>query len=59
MYTLHSIKNINICVCVFFHLLVSVAVVLESLAAQCVAVVKHVPESWMVKRPDREESLML
>lgn len=37
--------------------IVSVVVVLESLAAQFVAVVKPVPESWMVKKPDREASL--
>lgn len=43
----------------FLHQLVSVAVVLESLAAQRVAVVRPVPGNWMAKRPDREASLML
>lgn len=38
--------------------IVSAAVDPESLAAQCVAVVKRVPESWMVKKPGREASLM-
>lgn len=36
-----------------------VAVALVSRAVRHVAAVKLVPESWMVRRPDREESLML
>ncbi len=35
------------------------AVGLENPAAQRVAVARPVPGSWMVKRPDREASLML
>lgn len=46
-------------VCVFFHHLASAAAVLESLAAQRVAVVRLVPESWMVKKQDKEASLTL
>lgn len=46
-------------ICVFVRQPVSVAVGLESLAAQRVAVARPAPGSWMVKRPDREASLML
>lgn len=46
-------------VCVFLHPSVSVAVGPGSLAARPVAVAKLVPGSWMVRRPDREASLML
>ena len=46
-------------VCVILRPPVSVAVGPESLAARRVAVAKLVPGSWMVRRPDREASLML
>jgi len=36
-----------------------VAAALVSLAVRHVAAVRLVPESWMVRRPGREESLML
>lgn len=48
--------TIGICVC--FEP-ASVVVDLESLAAQHVAAAKPVPGSLMVRRPGREESLML
>lgn len=52
----YNVNIFSICVCV--RQPVSVAVGLESLAAQRVAVARPVPGSWMVKRPDREASLM-
>ncbi len=52
--------NIIYChICIFVHPLVSAAVGLESLAAQRVAAARPVPGSWMVRRPDKEASLML
>lgn len=52
-----DVNIFSVCFCVYQP--VSAAVGLESLAAQRVAVARPVPESWMVKRPDREASLML
>lgn len=51
--------NIFFSLCVFYHIPVSVAVGLESLAAQLVVAARPVPGSWMVKRPDKEASLTL
>ncbi len=50
------LHRLSMCV---FHPLVSAAVGLESLAAQRVAAARPVPGSWMVRRPDKEASLML
>lgn len=58
-FCLSQCDNISICVCVSLPQPVSVAVGLESLAAQHVDVARPVPGSLMVRRPDKGAFLML